>query len=177
MKAERNIIMKIDDEESIEKLCNSTWEAVYRFVYYKVQNQEEAEDITQETYIKAISYIRKSRTKIDNTVGFLKTVSLNVLRDRWRKNKRQGTLINIDDINPKDAAIKDLTEEIGELEAIRNALLKLNEDQRSVIDLRIFQGYSVADTAKKMDKTEGNIRTLQFRALQNLSKLLKNDFK
>lgn len=177
MYAERDIIMKLDDEESIEKLCNSTWEAVYRFVYYKVQNQEEAEDITQETYIKAISYIRKNRAKIDNTVGFLKTVSLNVLRDRWRKNKRQGTLINIDDINPKDAAINDLTEDIGQIETVRNALLKLNEDQRCVIDLRILQGYSVADTAIKMNKTEGNIRTLQFRALQNLSKLLKNDFK
>ncbi|MFL0245733.1 RNA polymerase sigma factor [Candidatus Clostridium stratigraminis] len=177
MEAERNIIMKVDDEESIGKLCNSTWEAVYRFVYYKVQNQEEAEDITQETYIKAIRYIRNNRAKIDNTIGFLKTVSLNVMRDRWRKNKRQGTLINIDDINPKDAAIRDLTEDIGQQDAVQNALLKLNEDQRSVIDLRILKGYSVADTAKKMDKTEGNIRTLQFRALQNLSKLLKNDFK
>ena len=38
----------------IEKLCMDTWRETYRFIYYKVGNREEAEDITQETYAKAM---------------------------------------------------------------------------------------------------------------------------
>lgn len=163
------------DEKSIEELCDTTWEPLYRFVYYKVQNREEAEDITQETYIKAISYMQKNNVKIDKFISFLKTVSLNVLRDKWRKGKRQGTSIDIDNINPEEAAVEDHAEMMVEREVIQNALKQLNEGQRTVINLRILSGYSVTETAKKMNKTESNVRVLQYRALQNLAKILKSE--
>lgn len=173
--AEKNINVEIDDEKSIEQLCSTTWESLYRFVYFKVQNREEAEDITQETYIKAISYIQKNNVKIDKFISFLKTVSLNVLRDKWRKTKHRGTHINLDDINPEETSIEDPTEGMAQRELIENALKLLNEDQRIVIELRIIKGYSVADTAKQMDKSESNVRVLQYRALQNLNKVLKDE--
>jgi len=50
------------DLKSIEDICSLTWETVYRFVYYKVQNRQEAEDITQETYVKALSIYKKRHT-------------------------------------------------------------------------------------------------------------------
>jgi RNA polymerase sigma-70 factor, ECF subfamily len=174
--AEENSIMKIDDEKSIEQLCSDTWESLYRFVYYKVQNREEAEDITQETYIKAISYIKKNNVKIDKVISFLKTVSLNVLRDKWRKGKRSGTAVNLDDINQEEASVDDTIEDMVQREVIQNALKQLNEEQRTVIELRILKGYSVADTARKMDKKETNVRVLQYRALQNLNKILKDEY-
>jgi RNA polymerase sigma-70 factor, ECF subfamily len=174
--AEENSIMKIDDEKSIEQLCSDTWESLYRFVYYKVQNREEAEDITQETYIKAISYIKKNNVKIDKVISFLKTVSLNVLRDRWRKGKRSGIAVNLDDINQEEASVDDTVEDMVQREVIQNALKQLNEEQRTVIELRILKGYSVADTARKMDKKETNVRVLQYRALQNLNKILKDEY-
>lgn len=169
-------IMRLDDEKSIEELCSDTWEPLYRFVYYKVQNREEAEDITQETYIKAISYIQKNNVKIDKVIGFLKTVSLNVLRDKWRKGKRQGTAINLDDINQEEASVDDTVEDMVQRDVIQNALKQLNEEQRTVIELRILKGYSVADTAKQMNKKEPNVRVLQHRALQNLNKILKDEY-
>lgn len=176
MEAEEKNNMKLENEKDIEALCSSTWEPLYRFVYFKVQNREEAEDITQETYIKAISFIKKNDVKIDKIMGFLKTVSLNVLRDKWRKSKRRGQQINIEDMNPMEAAVDDHSEGVGQRQVIENALSLLNEEQRFVIELRILKGYSVADTAKRMDKTESNIRVLQYRALQRLSKLLKNEY-
>jgi len=176
MEADEKNNMKIEDEKDIEQLCSNTWEPLYRFVYYKVQNREEAEDITQETYIKAISYIEKNNVKIDKIIGFLKTVSLNILRDKWRKGKRQGQLINIEDINPIEAAVEDPAEDIEQREIIEDALKLLNEEQRLVIELRILKGYSADDTARKMNKTEGSIRVLQYRALQRLAKLLKNEY-
>lgn len=175
IKSEKNIKTRINDEKSIEQLCSSTWETLYRYIYFKVQNREEAEDITQETYIKAISYIQKNNIKIESFISYLKVVSMNVLRDRWRKGKRKGIAINLDAINPEETAIDDPTESIAQTEVIENALKQLNREQHTVINLRIIKGYSVADTARLMDKKESNIRVLQHRALQNLTKVIKKD--
>lgn len=164
------------DEAAIEKLCSATWKTLYAFIYYKVQNKEEAEDIIQETYIKAIKYMQKNTVDMDRIEGFLKVVSLNVIRDRWRWEKRHGTTINIEDINVKNASVCDDTSNMERREIIENALNKLNEEQRMVIELRILKGYSVADTAKAMSKKEGNIRVLQHRALSNLRDILKEEF-
>jgi RNA polymerase sigma-70 factor (ECF subfamily) len=172
--SEKNNIVKVDDERSIEQLCDDTWESLYRFIYFKVQNREETEDIIQESYLKAISFMQKNNVEIDKCMGFLKTTSLNVLRDKWRKNKRQGIVLDFDNINPEEAAIEDTTENIAQHEVIENALNLLNEEQHTVIDLRILKGYSVADTAKVMNKKEDNIRVLQYRALQNLRKIFNN---
>jgi len=111
MEDEKYINIKIEDAMSIEKLCESTWEQLYRFVYFKVQNREEAEDITQETYIKAITYIRRNNVKIDKFISFLKTVSLNVIRDKCRKGKRQGLVINFDEISSVEYIVEDSTED------------------------------------------------------------------
>jgi RNA polymerase sigma-70 factor (ECF subfamily) len=168
---EKNI--KAEDISYIEKMCADTWKSLYRFIYFKVQNREEAEDITQETYCKAILYMKKSNVRIDKSMGFLKTVSLNILRDRWRKSKRQGKTVNFDDINPEMTAIEDYTENIAQREIIQNALKILNKDQRTVIELRILKGCSVADTARLMNKKGSTIRVMQYRALQALNKIIK----
>ena len=78
------------DFDAIEKICLDTWEPLYRFIYYKVQNREEAEDITQETYVKTLKYLQKNRTPIENFMAFMKTVSLNLIRDRWRQRNTEG---------------------------------------------------------------------------------------
>lgn len=53
-----------------------TWEPLYRFIYYRVQNREEAEDITQETYVKAYSHLRRVNIEIEKCTGFLKTKTM-----------------------------------------------------------------------------------------------------
>jgi RNA polymerase sigma-70 factor (ECF subfamily) len=163
------------DEKTIEEICSSTWEPLYRFIYYKVQNRQEAEDITQETYAKALGHFKKNNTNIDKYIGFLKTVSLNVLRDKWRKSKRQGKIIDIEAINPEEAAVEDATEESVQREMVQDALCSLKEEHRRVVELRILKGYSVSETAKMMNKQEGAVRVLQYRALQNLAAILKKN--
>jgi len=166
---------KDGDLKTIEQLCTSTWETIYKFIYFKVQNREEAEDITQETYVKALSYLQKNSNKIDKQIGFLKTIALNVLRDQWRKNKRQGVSVNFELIDPKKCALEDSTESSAQRMLMETALNQLGEEQRTVIELRIIKGYSVAETAKMMDKKEATIRVMQYRALQALSKILKSN--
>lgn len=165
---------KKNDFKSIEALCSSTWEPLYRFIYYKVQNREEAEDITQEAYIKALQYLQNDSNKIDNAIAFLKTVALNILRDKWRKNKREGNKVNIEKIEPWEDAFIDNTENSTQRMLIETALQQLNEEQQAIIEFRIIKGYSVAETAKILNKKESTIRVIQYRGLQALSKILKD---
>lgn len=164
-----------DNLPSIEEICNTTWETVYKFIYFKVQNREEAEDITQETYIKAISHLRSGKVNPNKYVGFLKTVALNILRDAWRKKKRRGTSVHIDLFQQMDASADDPAESSAQRSTIEDALSKLNKEQRTVIDLRILKGYSVAETARLMNKKEVTIRVMQHRSLRLLADILNDN--
>lgn len=166
--------LAITKEKSIEELCSATWESLYRFIYYKVQNREEAEDITQETYVKAISYLQKNNTKVEKHLAFLKTISLNVLRDKWRKRKRHGTSIDFDEISPEKTALVDPNEALADRELLEDALKSLKEEYQTVITLRIIKGYSIKETAKLMNLKENHISVLQYRALHQLTMLLKD---
>lgn len=161
--------------KSVEEICEETWESVYKFIYYKVQNREEAEDITQETYVKSMANIRSGSIQPEKYGAYLKTVAFNLLRDLWRKNKRRGSKVDIEAVDPKAVSLGDHSESSTQRLLIENALLQLNKEQRTVIELRILKGYSVAETARMMNKTEGAIRVMQHRALLFLNTLLNTN--
>jgi len=160
------------DQAAIEKVCSATWEPLYRFVYLKVQNREEAEDITQETYVKSLSKLYKYDFEPENFSGFLKTVAMNVLRDRWRKNKRWKESSYIDEIRFNETSYNDTSETSANRISVEEALNSLSEEQRNIIVLRIVKGYSVAETAQMTGKSQANVRVIQYRALKELASIL-----
>lgn len=153
--------------QSIEK----TWESLYRFIYFKVQNRQEAEDITQETYKKALIYLKKHDSHLEKQLSFLKTISLNILRDKWRKKKRDATFL---DLKEESLSIEsdNFTENVENRIFIENALSTLSHDQREIIEYRILKSFPVSQTAEIMNMKEGTVRVLQYRALKRLAKIL-----
>ncbi len=164
---------KQDNSEMIEKLCADTWRELYSFIYYKVQNREEAEDITQETYVKAISFLNRNDVNILECRKYLKFIAMNVIRDQWRAKKRQSSSVNIEDVNPEEMALEDFTDSLTEKNRIEEAMSCLTREQQTVIELRIIKGYTVAETARLMQKKEGAVRVLQLRAVKALARILE----
>jgi len=164
--------MNDDNMKSIAEICENTWEPLYRYIYFKVQNREEAEDVTQETYLKSLSYSKFNEIEPDGYMAFFKTVAMNIIRDRWRKSKIMVTSTNIDSIPEIEASSDDMADMANLQMFIKRSLSKLNEDQRRVIELRIINGYSVSETAKIMGIKAGNVRILQYRALKNLEVIM-----
>ena len=160
------------DQHSIEQVCLKTWEPLYRYIYFKVQNREEAEDIPQETFVRALSYWKKEKLCLDKWPGFLRTIALNILRDRWRQKKRRGIAVDFEKVNPNQLVTTDEQNTVAQRLQIENALAKLSAEQRKILELRIIQGYSVAETARLVGKTEGAVRTAQYRALKALAQIL-----
>src|SRR5690554_4286099 len=93
------VMMNNYDSRQIEEICKSTWEPLYRYIYYRVQNREEAEDITQETYAKSLSYSKLKDIESDKYIAFFKAVALNIIRDRWRKSKKAVNKVDIEAVN------------------------------------------------------------------------------
>lgn len=163
------------DLHSIEQICQKMWEPLYRYVYYRVQNREEAEDITQETFVRAINHWKKQKLCSDKGPGFLRTIALNILRDRWRQKKRRGVLIDYEKIDPGQIVSVDEQKIVTQRLQIENALAKINADQRKILDLRLIQGYTVAETARFIGKSEAAVRTTQYRALKALAQILDHN--
>lgn len=162
-----------DNDEWVDELCSCTWKEVYRFIYYKVQNREEAEDITQEAYERALPFLYSNRMDEPKCTGFLKAIALNIIRDNWRKQKRHGTVIRLDDTVTDMPNENDFSDGMIDREWILDALNSLEPEQRRIVELRVLKGYSVAETAKIMEKKEGNIRVMQYRALKSIAEILK----
>jgi len=156
----------------IEAICANTWKELYRFIYYKVQNREEAQDITQETYVRAITYLEKNRGQVVNYSGYLKVIAMNIIRDQWRRKRRWGYHINIDEVTAEVLAEPDFTDHVDNRSMVEEAMKQLSQEQQEVITLRIIKGYSAAEAARIMGRKEGTIRVMQYRALQALTKLL-----
>jgi len=164
------------NQKAVEEICLLTWEQIYRFIYFRVQNRQEAEDITQETFVKTLSYLNKNCINPDRFVTFLKKVALNIIKDRWRMKKRHGPRICLDLLNPEESSVSDDSEILALRELIKKGLDSLTHEQRTVIELRIIQGYSVHDTAAVLGKTDGAVRVIQYRALHNLAQYLEKHY-
>ena len=159
-------------KDYVEAMCAQMWKELYRFIYYKVQNREEAQDITQETFVRTISFFERNREQVKNHSGYLKMVALNIIRDQWRKKKRRGNDINIDEVSEDRLYDGDFTDGVNERSIIEEAMKELTPEQQEVIRLRIMEGYTAAETANIMGRKEGTIRVIQYRAIKKLSQLL-----
>jgi RNA polymerase sigma-70 factor, ECF subfamily len=152
------------DRKALEQLCALTWRQLYQFVYHKVQNRQEAEDVTQEAYSRTLR-ARPAGYSGGKFMVYLQTAALNVIRDGWRRAQTRSRAEVLLDPN---VSAPDAAESVVDRELITAALERLSRDYRQVLMLRIMQGLSTAETAERMGRTEAAIRTLQYRALQAL---------
>lgn len=146
--------------------CEKTWPDLYRFIYSRVQNRQAAEDLTQEAYTRILT--SHDDNKPPPSQRFLHTVALNLIRDRWRRLRNRGGETPLEEALL--AAGEDgsrVTDRLW-LEGLMEALPR---DQKTVLTMRIVRGYSRAETARRMSRTEASVRGLQYRAVQNLRRL------
>lgn len=75
----------------------------------------------------------------------------------------------------KKQALEDFADSLTEKNRLEEAINRLTKEQQTVIELRIVKGYTVVETAKLMEKTEGAVRVMQLRAVKALAKLLETE--
>jgi RNA polymerase sigma-70 factor, ECF subfamily len=164
------------DRDALDALCGREWRAVYGLAYSALGNVAEAQDVTQEAFLRALRSLPAYRQTGAPFRAYLATITRNLIRDGWRR--RQPRLVDLD--NASELASDDLGPElqmirIDEQQRLRAALSTLASDHQTVLRLRIMDGLSAADAGRVMGRKPDAIRQLQHRALVALRNALAEE--
>ncbi|EEP71885.1 RNA polymerase, sigma-24 subunit, ECF subfamily [Micromonospora sp. ATCC 39149] len=157
-------------------------DTVFRFVYFRVGNRQLAEDLTSDTFLRALKRIGSFTWQGRDLGAWLVTIARNLVADhfksgRYRLEVTTGDVLDADreDRGPEGSPEAAVVEHITNV-ALLTAVKQLNPEQQECIVLRFLQGFSVAETARAMGKNEGAIKALQYRAVRALARLLPDGF-
>ena len=149
---------------------------IYAYIYRRVGRAEVAEDLTGQVFMRMLEAIRRDQGWRSSFSGWLYRIAHNLVVDYYRRRGRV-TLIDIDEATPIRATEGDpvrSTESLLNREQLRAALFQLTEEQAEVITLRFMEERSIAEVADLMDKTEGAIKALQYRAVLALRRVMQS---
>ncbi|MFC4496561.1 ECF subfamily RNA polymerase sigma factor, BldN family [Streptomyces ovatisporus] len=165
------------ESEAFGRLYDQYSDTVYRYIYYRVGGKATAEDLTSETFLRALRRIGTFTWQGRDFGAWLVTIARNLVADhfkssRFRLEVTTGEMLDANEVerSPEDSVLESLSN-AALLEAVR----RLNPQQQECVTLRFLQGLSVAETARAMGKNEGAIKTLQYRAVRTLARLLPQD--
>lgn len=176
--------IKKNDREAFIKAYDLYVNQLYRFIYFKVGNREEAEDLCSAVFLKTWNYILDNSLKEHKTLkALLYKIARNLIIDHYRKNKAKET-ISLDGDNGIEIEVVDEKQNMAKVIELKTDLLvletklpELKDEYREVIILRFVNELSIKEVAEILDKPRGNIRVLIFRALKALKELLESDEK
>lgn len=161
------------DADALGELYDRYSAKIYAYVFYHVGNQELAEDLTAGVFIKMLDAIRSSKAWQSSFSGWLYRIAHNMIVDHFRRNnQRQHLPLDERLVSAKEDPVS-AVEEMLTGEMLGEALLYLTEEQRLVIIYKFCEGFSNLQVAKLMGKTEGAIKSLQYRALASLRRYLE----
>ncbi len=162
------------DAEAFGRLYDHYVTMVHRYAYHRVGDRATAEDITSETFVRALRRIDSLSFQGRDVGAWLVTIARNIIRDHVKSSRYrlEVTTADMRDADratdgPEDAVVQHLTNQ-QLLECVR----QLGSEQQECIVLRFLHGLSVSETAEIMGKKDGAIKALQHRAVRRLAGLL-----
>ncbi len=151
------------DPRRFAELYEANFERVYAFVIRRVQDRHEAEDLTSEVFQDALANLSRFEWRGVPFAVWLFRIAANAISDRWRRlSKHSPGPISDDDLDQSS------WQDIERRAALFQLVNRLPGDQRSVILKRFVEEKSIRTIAEEFGRSEGAIKQLQFRALENL---------
>lgn len=152
-------------------------EEIYRFVYLGINDQWEAEDITENVFLKAweqLPIIYSQDNQIDNFRAWLYRIARNLMIDFFRSKK---PVVLEDNIFSDEMSPENVFTENNLSNRLINAIMRLEPNYRQIIVLRFVNQVSHKEAADIMKLGYNNVRVLQYRALKKLRSLLTDEEK
>ncbi len=174
MQEERELVRRAQqrDPEAFNQLYEEHFDRIYRYLALKVGDRTEAEDLTQQVFLKALESIASYNWRGVPFSSWLFRIASNQAVDYFRKRSKQR-LVPLDEertMASTDTAL--LAEQNIRIEQLAQACKRLTEAQQEVISLRFAGGLSVAEVAKVMGKSEGAVKVMQHDAIVALRRIL-----
>jgi RNA polymerase sigma-70 factor (ECF subfamily) len=162
------------DSEAFGQLYDHYHSSVYRFLYYRVGSVPLAEDLTAETFFRALRSMSSFRWQGKDFGAWLMTIARNLTTDHFKagRTRLESTTEDMSTLDsstegPEGAVLASLTNE-----ALLEALSELPTEQRDCLVMRFLQGLSIAETADVLGRSSGAVKQLQLRGVRNLAKIL-----
>ncbi len=150
------------DPSRFAELYENNFDRVYAFVARRVALREEAEDLTAEVFHQALASIGRFEWRGVPFVAWLIGIAAKLIAQRWQ---RAGNALDVSEDEVEDIGMEDDIERRTMLAQLVDALPL---DQREVIVGRFINQKSIREIAEQLQRTEGAVKQLQFRALQML---------
>lgn len=166
------------DPNAFDGLYKLYSDRVFRYLVARLSNADTAEEVTSQVFLRLLEkiglYTIAPKDNVAIFSAWLYRMAYNKMVDFLRKQKR-STNIELDKLEqfPDTARYTESVEFRFDFELLLQKLQLLNEQQRQVIMLRFIEGLNIAETAQVMQKSEGAIKALQHRSLENLKRFVQ----
>ncbi|MEE9202935.1 MAG: sigma-70 family RNA polymerase sigma factor [Dehalococcoidia bacterium] len=148
---------------------------IYRFIFFKIGSQEEAEDLSSRVFLKAIESLGSFRWRGVPFSAWLFRIARNLVIDHHRRAASQRRYLEqASDPDPLPSAEEEAIKAVQH-EEVRRAVAQLTPAQQEVINLRFGAELSTAETAQAMKKSLVAVKALQHSALVNLRKIMSTE--
>jgi RNA polymerase sigma-70 factor (ECF subfamily) len=164
---------RLGDAEAFGQLYDHYHASVYRVIYGQTRSTPLTEDLTADTFFRALRGIRRFKLDAALFPAWLFRIARNLVIDHFKKSRSR--LEQVQDMSRHEDLADDTDVELIALlnrERVRTALARLPTGQRRVIELRFLGELSTSEVADLLDTTEGAVKQLQLRGLRNLARTM-----
>ena len=174
MQNEESIVWraKQHDQVALTQLYEENFDKIYRYIVLKIGEKTEAEDMTQQVFLKAFKNISSYKYKGLPFSSWLYRIAHNQIVDYFRKKSKRATVPLDESLAAGNSDPRQEVERSLDVEDLARATRRLTKAQQEVISLRFAGEFSIAQVARMMDKSEGAIKALQHSAIVSLRKVL-----
>lgn len=163
------------DEKAFAELYERYFDKIYRYVSIKIGDKVEAEDMTQQVFLKAVQSISSYKWQGVPFSAWLYRIAHNQVVDYFRKKSKQATVPLDESLATASDDPVSATERSLDVEELLSATKRLTEAQREVISLRFSSELSIIQVARIMGKSQGAVKALQHSAIVALRKALSEN--
>jgi len=154
-------------------LYDKYYEQIFRFIYQRIDDKEQAFDATQQTFLKAMNSLHKYEYRGVPFASWLYRIASSEVNNLFRAQKAQRT------INVESVSVYTIIEEIQESkieeyhDKIVDIIRELPEQELQLIEMRFFEKRSFKEIAEILEMTENNAKVKTYRILDKLKKMIK----
>lgn len=154
----------------IGTLYEEYYERIVRYIFVRINDQNEAENLGGDVFLKALQSLNSYRGRSEQMRAWLFKIAHNLVVDYFRKMSKRKA-VSLSDVEVRDSvSIEGAVAAKLEIERLSEALKQLTPAQREVIGLRFFAGLSSAEVGKTLGKSSGAVREMQRAAVETLRK-------
>lgn len=170
------------DREAFGAIYELYVDTIYRFTSLRTGSQQIAEDLTADTFLRALRGIGNFTWQGRDPVAWLLTIARNLIADHYKsaRHRVEGGTGEIRTFERESPGVEGQPESTAvdrvQNEALFGALGRLKPEHRECLVLRFFQGLSVSETARVMGRNDAAVKALQYRAVRALARRLPREF-